>query len=196
MSLCCPDRIILTDVDDTILMFSEAFQRWAGQQGYERVRCIHEAGTVEDSLGVSFDDAYPIVIEFLNSPAFGLIEPEPCAAEVLPELYREGYRFVAITACEPSPLTIALRHTNLREAFGFDFEAVHVSGFKTGNGKGPFLEQYRPTLWCEDNWKHAVLGADLGHNSVVFNRALNAGKEDGRITRVGNWHDIRNLLKR
>jgi hypothetical protein len=194
VSLCCPDRIILTDVDDTLLQFSDAFQKWAEQQGIPRIECIHKAGRIEDSLGISFEEAYVITLEFLNSPAFGEIDPEPCAAEVIPQLYRDGYRFVAITACEPSPMTIALRHKNLRDAFGFDFEEVFISGFLTGTGKGPYLERYQPTVWCEDNWHHAVLGADIGHNSLLFDRKVNAGMHDPRVRRVADWNEIGKLL--
>lgn len=192
--LCCENKIILTDVDDTILQFSEAFQNWAISKGYEIKSCIHNVGTVEDSLGISFNEAYPIIIDFLNSPEFGQIPPEPCAADVLPLLHKDGFRFVAITACEPSITTIALRHKNLSEAFGFEFDDVFISGFKTGIGKRPYLEKYKPTLWVEDSFAHSQLGADLGHNSALITRAINKSLHDPRILRVNTWHDIGNIL--
>lgn len=194
MSLTCSDRIILTDVDDTILSFSEAFQRWAREQGHAITQCIHEAGTVEGALGLSIPDAHEIIMEFLISDAFGKIEPEPCALEILPQLHRDGYRFVAITACDPNPLTVALRERNLRDAFGFAFEDVIAVGFTGGEGKGPSLRRYQPTIWVEDNFNHAVLGADIGHNSLLINRSANHGMSDSRLRRVGNWHEIATLL--
>lgn len=192
--LCCPNRIILTDVDDTILSFSTAIQNWVLARGIPMVKDIHEASSVEDALGLDFDTAYPIVIDFLNSPEFGKIEPEPCAAQVLPELHRAGYRIVAITACQPSETTIRLRHQNLQEAFGFEFEEVFMTGFTDPRAKRPYLERYQPTVWVEDNWKHAVAGAEIGHNCLVINRSVNHGRHDDRIRRVTDWHEIEKLL--
>lgn len=193
--ICCPNRIILTDVDDTLLRFDAAFTSWMiRQHGYTPTMPLHEARNVEELFGITLEEACPFIAEFYRTPEFENIEPLACAADVVPALQKEGYRFVAITACEIAPEIETARRKNLRNAFGFDFEDVHMTGLFVPRGKEPTLSQYKSTLWVEDNEGHAASGAVLGHNSVLLSRKRNEGFIHGNVRRVADWHEIAKLL--
>jgi hypothetical protein len=189
----CSNKIILVDIDSTVLDFPGAFARWVSQRVTPR-KSIRESVNFVDFLGVEEEVADQHMVQFIASDEFERIEPLACAGEVLPRLHREGYRFVAISAVEPVGDNLARRTRNLREAFGFDFEEVHLSGYWTGHGKGPYLSRFEPTIWVEDHVGNAHVGAQHGHHAVLLNHFHNRHEDAGSVTRVDDWHDIANEL--
>ena len=138
--------------------------------------------------------ASEVIHDFWRSEAMKALEPEPCAAEVLPRLYAQGWRFVAITACTDEPAIVEARIANLKKAFGFDFEAVHCSGMCNG-GKAEVLAQYEPAVWVEDHFHNAIAGGLLGHKTFLMDRPYNQDMQHGYVTRVKDWHEIEEYLK-
>ena len=186
-------KLLITDIDDCAMRFSDPMQAFLATKGYvikERMRDFHN---IPKLFNLNIPETLELIREFHRSPLMGQLEPEPCAAVVLPELYRQGYRFVAITACLDEPEVHAMRVKNLEQVFGFPWEAVHCIGLKMD--KSEHLKLYPPSVWVEDMWAHAVAGSDAGHRSFLVDRPYNRGNEHSGVTRVADWHEIANRLE-
>lgn len=189
-----PARVLLTDIDDTILDFARPFQMWAKSKGYAFDGCMREmTGGIPALLDISRFEADRLVTEFiLESDEFAMLPPEPCAEKVLPELHRAGFEFVAITATINNTDVWRRRRQNLVSAFGFPFKEVRLTGL--GECKGSALRGYDPTVWVEDNFGHAVTGAEIGHDSYVLTRGYNVDLEHPKVTRLTGWYEIADRL--
>jgi hypothetical protein len=187
-------KIVLTDLDNTLLDFGPHFEDWAESQGHRIKR-----GVINKTY--LFEDMFldPINVEEMLQPFFGCFHTMgnfPALAntvEPIQRLRERGYEFVGITACSPLDGLDKVRHENLKNLFGFDFEEVHVTGYDFS--KSDVLKRYEPTIWVEDNIKHAFEGATLGHNVFLINRDYNRGI-DGPFTRVDNWLAIEDHICR
>lgn len=186
---------LIVDVDDTILLCGDVLQKFCeerlGRPAKLRLRDYHYVDHVFDDL--SHDAAEQLCHEFWESDLMGQLEPEPYAVEVLTRLHARGYKFVAITACSPAQSVWDKRMKNLKDVFGFEWEALHCTYGKT---KAEFLELYEPAIWVEDHWHNCQAGAKAGHTSFLFNRKYN--EIDGQpplFTRVETWLDIEAHLK-
>lgn len=188
------DKLILTDVDDTILRFSDPFQDWVVARGYVPDGKLRERYSIERWLNVSRDEAVALIEEFSRSPEMINQPPEECAAEILPFLHRQGWKFVAITACGINDAFRTQRIQTLEDTFGFAFDEVHTVGLRAS--KDDVLRAYDPAVWVEDNWEHAVNGALIGHKSFIVHRAYNADEEHPEIIRVSCWRELADHLKK
>lgn len=187
------NRLILTDVDDTILRFSEPFQDWVIARGLKPNGNLREQYSIEKWLGVPRTEAVSLIEEFSRSPEMVNQPPEECALEVLPRLYAEGWRFVAITACGIDEEFRQQRWQTLNDTFGFPWEEVHTVGLRMP--KTDVLKGYEPAVWVEDNFQHAVDGAAMGHRSFILHRAYNADDEHPEVIRVPSWRELHECLK-
>lgn len=183
---------IICDIDDTCVNFSDGMQKFLAAKGFIVPTRLRDNHNIAKLFGLTIPDTIALVSEFHRSSEFGCLLPEPCAKDVLPELHRRGYRFIAISACLNEPEVVARRTRNLEDAFGFKWEAIHCLGLTLD--KTDALRAYPPSIWVEDLWRHAVSGAEAGHRSFVLDRPYNRGKEHPSITRVQDWHEIANLL--
>lgn len=185
---------IATDIDDTVLQCSDFLQAFLVSKGFvipERLRDHHNIPQLFD---LDIATTLELIREFHRSPAMGQLEPEPCAAIVLPELYRQGHRFVAITACLNEPEVVKMRIKNLEEVFGFEWDAVHCIGLKTD--KSDTLRAYPPSIWVEDMAHHASTGARLGYKSFLLDRPYNRIETHSAVIRVHDWHEIADAINR
>lgn len=184
-------KYILTDIDDTILQFSDAFQDWLENKGYHNKGRIRDGYKLENALGLSSEESDNLIIQFSeDTEHMPYLKAEPDAAVVLPILQKMGYKFVAISACVNSEVTINARHTNLAEAFpDIIWYDIHCVGLH--QTKNNHLKMYDSTWWVEDNPKHALRGAEIGHQSFLLDRAYNSHLDiKDNPYRVKNWHDI------
>ncbi len=189
-------KLILTDIDDTILKFADAFQDWAVRhKGYTLNQSIRDGGSIQEAIGCHRDHVDELVIEFSTNPEFfGAIPPEEDALAVIPTLHAMGYQFAAISSCVDGPAVTASRRKNLEEVFGIPWVDVHCTGLL--KPKVDYLSKFAPTWWVEDNAGHALAGAALGHKSYLLDRPYNALDTNslpdlpGEVNRVGSWHDV------
>lgn len=184
--------LILSDIDDTVLNYQQPFWDWMLSKGLKPRTEIGEVYDLGIVLGIEADEALDLIEKFTHEDKFEHLSPEPCAAVVLPDLYRRGYRFAAITATVDSEEVREKRLRNLKEAFGFDWEDCHCTGLR--KPKTPFLEGYEATVWVEDNFSHAVDGHEIGHTSYLISRGYNRGLSHPGVNRVDDWHDIKEKL--
>ena len=183
-------KYILTDIDDTILKFADGFQAWLTKHGHQTVGKIRDGYSVANALNCSEEEADKLIRQFSEDEGhMPYLEVEPDAAEILPELEKMGYKFVAISACVNSDVTVRARHLNLKNAFPVDWHAVHCVGLH--QSKDDHLRMYRNTWWVEDNAKHALRGAAIGHHTFLLDRAYNSHLDiKDNPYRVKSWHDI------
>ncbi len=197
--------LLLTDVDDCLLDFSNRFQAYVEALGMPTQGRLRDIWRIEQLLGINVD-AVLALLERFNADESIRYEPEPCARQVLPALHRAGYRFVAISACGTDPGYHARRLAHLEATFGFPFEALHT--VPLGVAKDEVLARYPSAIWVEDNLTHARDGARAGHRTFLLDRGHNAtpdpadlirGLDDherhGRVTRVADWHAIHAILQ-
>lgn len=173
--------------------FTDPFERWLVSKGWELKGQMRDVYDLTRLLDIKLERALEVVEEFQTTvPEFGSLVPEPCAAVVLPQLHQQGYRFIAISAAVSTDAIRDLRAENLKNAFGFEFEDVILTGLL--GDKETILERYQPAIWVEDNFKHAVAGAECGHKTFLITRGYNVGKAHPQVTRVTDWHDIQKAL--
>lgn len=179
---------ILTDLDNTLFDFAPHFEEWAEKQGHRILK-----GVINKTY--EFQDMFldPIDVEEMLQPFFECdhtMSNFPALANTIEPVQRlreKGYEFVGITACNPRDGLDRLRHQNLKNLFGFDFEQVYVTGYSLP--KSTILKNYEPSFWVEDNLHHATEGAALGHTVFLIDQGYNQGV-DGPFTRVKDWLEI------
>jgi FMN phosphatase YigB (HAD superfamily) len=182
-------KYILTDVDDTVLRFAEPFEEWVMAQGIKINQGWRKTYDIRDMIASDSREDHLALIKGYAEAHRGSQPAVDCAAEVIPHLQKQGYRFVAITACGNDQKFREERIRNLEKAFGFTWDAVHTVSMQ--GSKRAALALYPPSIWVEDNFKHAVVGADLGHRSFILTRPHNEGLSDERVSRVSCWRSLR-----
>jgi hypothetical protein len=191
-------NLILTDIDDTVLKFGDKFQDWCEAKGLPTFGRLRDLCTIETFLNCDRDRATELVIEFSTCrDTMPYLEPEEDALEVLPKLYAEGFRFVAISACVDTPEVADMRLENLERSFGFPWEVIHCVGLL--KPKVQTLMQYDSTVWVEDNVWHAHTGAGIGHQTFLLDRPYNRFVPDGvtaeiKPKRVQCWREIHKAI--
>lgn len=186
------NKLILTDVDETILRFADPFQDWIEARGFKTNGRLRDIYNIEHWIGIDHDTALELMDEFGRTEAMKNQPPEECALKVLPRLHSAGYRFAAITACGTSLAFQKQRHRTLEATFGVPFADVHVVA--TRGSKREHLESYPEAIWVEDSFNHAVVGAETGHRTFLLTRPYNVGLAHAGVTRVANWYDIEAAL--
>jgi len=189
---------ILVDIDETVLLASDALEDFCN----ERLKSspVSSVINIQTAYNISDETSHNLIHDFWHSDIMRNLKPLPCALDVLPRLYRQGWDFVGITAVSDDPEVVKAREENLADVFGFKFEKVHCTGYHymTSNGdnvKAKYLAQYEPTIWVEDSFHNAVAGALLGHTAFLINRIHNDNDDKhGLVRRVADWYEIEKYI--
>ena len=184
--------LILTDVDDTLLCWSDAFTRWVVARGYQPAGSLIEVYRIHEWLGVGVDHALGLVAEFQQDEEnFSTLEAYPGAQDGVARLVAAGYRLVAITACGQDPRLSDWRYRNLHALFGPVFDGLVL--VPLNGSKAQKLTDYTPTWWIEDNFNHAVTGVRCGHRSLLLDYPHNR-RQHAKVERVQSWGEITDLI--
>lgn len=187
-----PAKVILTDVDDALLDWSSPFIQWVRDNAARWTPVcenLRDCENIETWLNCNYAETRELIAEFNGHPdIWPSFKPLPGAQAAVERLVEAGYKFVAITACDADTWSYEQRFNNLRTAFGGAFDTLHCVGL--GGSKNEYLARYKPTYWVEDNWSHAVHGAELGHKTFLMDYKHSRHQSDSRITRVNNWNEI------
>lgn len=184
-------KVILTDVDDALLNWSDPFQEWVIKNtDFQPTSYLQDCQNIEAWLGCTYEQTRDMIAQFNTDPnIWPNFEPLPHTQEVVRRLHEEeGYKFVAITACATDDWTYEHRKNNLRRVYGGAFDTLHCVGLS--QKKTAYLTRYRPSYWIEDKWSHAVDGADVGHVPFLMEYGHSRGHSDNRIRKVQNWLEI------
>lgn len=190
-------KIILTDIDGVILDFAKTFAEFILDVKGETI--ITE-DYFKQKRERAYEDHQKIVAEYTVSDHFKNLEAKPCALEVLNDLRKEGWRFIAITACDTEHPEQCVktaynnRMENLEKYFPDVFEDMHFSPWSTG--KGEILKRYAPTWWIDDRADHAHDGHEAGHKAIIM-RGEDPHVEannHANLPIVDTWHEIKALI--
>jgi len=197
------EKVILTDCDGVLLNWEYALDVFMAARGYKMI----ENGRKHYDCAVRYNltpkERKALIREFNNSAVMGFLPPLRDALHYVRKLHEEhGFVFHVITSMSIDPFATKLRKQNLRKLFG---ETV-FEGFTfldTGLNKDEALEPYRDSglIWVEDKLENAVLGHELGLNSMIMEhghtmRELNEHRDDDMwqrsldIPRYATWKEI------
>lgn len=178
---------LITDLDNSVLDFQPHFEDWAEAKGHRIKRGVINITYELEHMFIDEVNIPELMTEFFacdeTMSSFPALDN---SVEPIRRLRQQGYEFVAITACEPRSGLAQVRHQNLKNLFGFDFEEVYVTGYDVP--KSEVLKTFEPTFWVEDNLKHAHEGAELGHTVFLIDRDYN--RHDDSFIRVKDWLEI------
>lgn len=189
-------KLILTDVDEVLLEWGPAFERWVVSTGRFKIPenvALRDVYNIEAWLGIPLETTRKLIAEFNLLPEeFSDLKPYKDALHWVPMLKRMGYDFVAITACAADPWTRETRRANLERYFPGVFGTIHCVGL--GASKYNTLERYRGTWWVDDKPSHCADGAKLGHKSFMITRSYNLNDDRDGVKRVNGWGEIFNCI--
>lgn len=196
------NKIILTDVDGVILDFASGFYDFISEtHGIEIPEEAKSNYYIYKDLGLENYNQQEIMTDYAHSEHFTRLPAKECAKQVLQQLRKDGWRFVAITACDTGlerqchKKTYQNRMDNLEAHFGNIFEDLHLSNWE--RGKTEFLKRYEPTWWIDDRVSHAEDGHKLGHKSIVMHTEDYKRQENKLGLPVAqSWFCIKNFIEK
>lgn len=189
------EKVILVDCDGVLLDWEYAFGQWMARHGYEIDPAFHTDYLMDKKYGLSKIEGKRLIRMFNESAWIRKLPPLRDAIHYVKKLHVEhGYIFHAITSLSEDQYAQHLRTKNLREMFGDTVFEKYVY-LDTGADKDEVLEWYNGTgcYWVEDKPQNALVGRDVGLNSLLMDHKHNQGEYSG-VTRVRNWKEIYNIV--
>jgi hypothetical protein len=184
--------VILTDADGVLLNWEYAFDIFMRDKGYIPDPDLKNSYKLSDSYGITKENARAYVREFNESAAIGFLPPLRDAMHYVQKLHREhGFVFHVISSLSLNPYAGELRKRNLQKLFG-ETAFVGFTFLDCGADKDEALEDWRGSelWWIEDKIENAVLGWELGLNSILMEHGHNMHFGDKNIPVVKNWKEI------
>jgi FMN phosphatase YigB (HAD superfamily) len=191
-------KIILTDVDEVVLNWDTAFEEWYIKTcesfgGTKPTTKLRDSENIEKWLNCSIDTTRKLIEQFNQcKDHFPYLLPYDHAVKWVNRLHREGWGFVAITACTNDTWTHDARRENLERHFPGVFDTIHLVGL--GQPKTKFLERYKATWWVDDKPKHAEEGGRIGHKAFLMEQHYNKDFPCRLSKRVTSWEEIYNCI--
>lgn len=187
-------KIILTDVDGVLLVWSRTFDYWMHKRGYVKGDPISYFGA--DTYNIIDDEFLKKIIEFNESDNISSLPPFRDSIKYVKKLHEEcGYVLHCITAISAEDRIKKMRLENLHKLFGNTvIEKLECVG--TRGSKIDALSKYKDSglPWIEDHYDNARLGLDLGLSSFLMSHTYNEEYDDPDMTRVQNWKEIYDAL--
>jgi FMN phosphatase YigB (HAD superfamily) len=186
-------KTILTDCDGVLLFWEEHFHRWMKDRGYsQHTRGIYE---MHDMYNISKIESERLVREFNDSAWIAFCPAFRDARSGVAKLVEHGYKFVCITSVGDTEYIHFMRQKNLDDVFGKNvFEKIICMDPKLS--KRQELEKYDSGVhwWIEDHPKNALLGAEMGFNTILIDHSYNRDVVHEKINRVTYWKEIAELI--
>jgi len=191
------DKLILTDVDGCLFDWEYAFDQWMKRHDYAVVAGDGEY-LMSKKYGIEKGESKRLIRMFNESAWIRRLPPLRDAIKYVKKLQEEhGFVFHAITSLSNDPYSQYLRTKNLIEMFGPTIFEKYVY-LDTGADKDDALAEYAGTecYWVEDKPENAVVGTELGLNSILVNHHHNAKFDvaEYNIKRVDNWCEIYSMI--
>lgn len=186
------NKIILTDADGVLLDWEYAFDVYMRQHGFNKVDGGHLKYGIGARYGIDPDQGKKLIKIFNESAHMGFLPPLRDAMYYVKRLHEEyGYVFHCITSLSKDENAQELRRMNLKKLFGNTAFEKFIF-LDTGADKDEVLEQYRNTryFWVEDKITNAVVGHELGLQSLLMEHGHNMDYEHPEIPRVRSWKEV------
>lgn len=188
------EKLILVDCDGVLLDWQYSFYKWMAARDH------HPIVDGEYDMGKTFNMSYgqaKMMCEYFNcSAAIGWLTPFRDAVKYVRKLHEDhGFVFHCITSLSTDKYAGKLRKKNLEAIFGKKvFEEVIC--LECGGDKYDALLPYKNTgcFWVEDKPENAVVGSDLGLNSLLIEHEHNKDFSYTDVTNVKNWKEIYELI--
>ena len=187
-----PQSLILVDCDGVLCNWEYAFAIWMEQHGHEKLPGSEFEYDIGTSYGISKEQGRKLIKLFNESAAIGFLPPLRDAMYYVKRLHEEhGYVFHCITSLSKDENAQELRRMNLKKLFGETAFEKFIF-LDTGADKDEVLEQYRNTgyFWVEDKITNAVVGHELGLQSLLMEHGHNMDYEHPEIPRVRSWKEV------
>lgn len=190
------EKVILTDVDGVLLDWLFAFTQWMNKHGYNEVPGTENEYDMNIRYGITKVEKERLVRMFNESAWIRKLPPLRDAIKYVKKLHEDhGYVFRVISSLSDDYYAQHLRTKNLIEMFGPSvFESfVYLD---TGADKDEALEQYRDSgcFWVEDKPENAILGRDIGLESILVAHDFNDIEGIDGIPRAKNWKEIYEII--
>lgn len=189
------NKVILTDVDGVLLDWEYAYDAWMKRHGYNVV--VTGDYRMDVKYGLERKESKKLIRMFNESASIRKLPPLRDAIKYVKKLHEEhGYIFHVITSLSNDQYAQHLRTKNLREMFGNTVFEKYVY-LDTGADKDEALAEYKDSgcFWIEDKIENAVVGAELGLNSILMTHNHNESFNDDDVTKVMNWKEIYEIVK-
>ena len=193
------NKIILTDCDGVCLDWEYGFHTWMSTHGHELKH--NNLYSVAKQYEMTDENAKRQVEIFNSSASRGFLPPLRDSQYYIKLLAEKlGYRFIAVTSLSNDESAQKLRTCNLKKLFGNDtFVEYHYLG--CGDDKDEILLQlankYEGSIWVEDKYINAEVGADAGFDSLLMEHGHNLNYTgDDRVKIVRNWEEIYKYVER
>ena len=189
-------KIFMTDVDDCLFAWNDAFMQWASVH-YPEYDAVIDAmaqwNIWEKFSNVNKEQAEAMLKHFNTSARQAFMPPKLDAVEYVNKLIDEGWRFIAITSVSDDPDVWKLRKMCLDTMFPGGCLELHC--LPLHGSKKEFLTQWQGKnyYWIEDKLKNAEAGHELGFKTIIIDHPYNQNSSQG-ITRVNSWEEIYSIL--
>lgn len=189
------NNLILVDADGVLLNWEFGFSIWMGEHGHQKQPGYQFEYDISKQYGIDKDTGKKLIKTFNESAAIGFLPPLRDAIHYVRRLHEEhGYVFHCITSLSLDRNAQRLRRMNLEKLFG-DTVFEEIVCLDTGADKDVALEKYRGSecYWVEDKIQNAIVGKNLGLNSILVEHGHNMDYE-GDIPVVKNWREIYDII--
>ncbi len=183
------NNLILTDCDGVLMNWEYAFITWMTRKGFEQINSTDY--DVAKRFGMEKEESRKYVRMFNESAAIGFLPPLRDAIHYVRKLHEEhGYIFRVITSLSLNKHAGRLRQKNLFKLFGTAIDDVLC--LDTGADKDEALAPYKDSgmIWIEDKPENAVVGYNLGLESIVIEHGHNMDFAHPDIPVVKGWKEI------
>jgi FMN phosphatase YigB (HAD superfamily) len=187
------NKLIITDVDGVILDWEGHFHAYMRSNGHLRVNIQPSYWQETCYPELSQIEAKKMIYHFNTSAWMMGLPALRDARSGIGRLVENGYKFVAITAMGTDRYSLLARRYNLENIFGKGvFDDVIGTDMYDHDSKRSELRGYDGHYWIEDRVDNAILGTEMGLDTILMDHAYNAdfAESEHGIKRVSCWANI------
>lgn len=191
------NKIILVDVDGTIVNWNSGFNKFMADSGLPQLPNTDNEYSITVRHGIPLPQAHKLIREFNESPLIAELAPFADSVEYISKLVDSGFRFIAVTSLSDAPMAYKHRSTNLSNIFGDVFDEINC--LPMGACKSEILKRWKDTgyFWIEDHSQQAEAGHRVGLKTILINHPYNAYYISNlfpTVSYITPWKEIYNMV--
>lgn len=167
------DKIILTDVDGTIIDWESGYNDFMAKKGHVLVENTESKYSMAEKYGITVQQTRSYIKEFNEGPLIADLLPFKDSAEYMSKLSDYGFRFIAVTSISDHSDALKYRTENLLKVFGCIFDDILC--LEMGISKYNTLMQWskKGYFWVEDHRRQAEVGYEAGLMPILIDHHYN-----------------------
>jgi len=191
------EKLILTDVDGTILSWNDSFSKYMALKGHAENLYFQDKYSLDKRYGLDRNVMHGYIEDFNKSDYISCLPALADAEFYVKKLASLDFRFIAITSFGDDKDAYAKRLCNLKNIFGDVFDELIC--LPVGRDKYEALDRWynRELFWIEDKFSNALIGHAAGLNAVLIDSDHNRDLITSRFPRVSSktpWKEIYDLI--